>query len=99
MTAPTPWEACGCVIRDADSIEVCTVALWCKKPSEVAARIVRAVNCHAYLLESLEVAVEWIINDCCWKRCNKPGCDDPNEQCAEYLGNLKATIAKVRGEQ
>ena len=54
MTAPTPWEACGCVIRDADSIEVCTVALWCKQPSEVAARIVRAVNCHADLVEHLE---------------------------------------------
>ena len=48
MTAPTPWEACGNVIRDADSIEVCTVpVLWHDKPAEVAARIVAAVNAHA----------------------------------------------------
>ena len=53
MTSPTPWEACGNVIRDADSIEVCTVALWCKQPSEAAARIVRAVNAHGALVEAL----------------------------------------------
>ena len=56
MTSPTPWEACGNVIRDADSIEVCTVALWCEKPSEVAARIVRAVNAHEGLVEACEKA-------------------------------------------
>ena len=54
MSSPTPWEACGCVIRDADSIEVCTVALWCKQPSEVAERIARAVNAHEALVEALE---------------------------------------------
>ena len=54
MTSPTPWEACGNVIRDADSIEVCTVALWHDKPAEVATRIVAAVNAHEELVEHLE---------------------------------------------
>ena len=58
MSSPTPWEACGNVIRDADSIEVCTVALWCKQPSEVAERIVRAVNAHEALVEHLERMVD-----------------------------------------
>ena len=47
IVSPTPWKACGNIVRDADSIEVCTVALWCKSPSEVAQRIVTAVNAQA----------------------------------------------------
>ena len=92
MTAPTPWEACGCVIRDADSIEVCTVALWCKQPSEVAARIVRAVNAHGQMLAALERCQEIIADlDC---------------ECDEYHGftcsihsdreMVAAAIAKAR---
>ena len=95
MTAPTPWEACGCVIRDADSIEVCTVALWCNQPSEAAARIVRAVNCHAELLESLEVAVEWL-HDYCRKVCKRERAACQDEECRRYTDSMMAAIAKAK---
>ena len=68
MSSPTPWEACGNVIRDADSIEVCTVALWCKSPSEVAQRIVTAVNAQAE--RRCETCAEWQGKDADrWGQC------------------------------
>ena len=99
-TSPTPWEACGGVVRDAESIGVCACDWLVKdRAGSNAALIVRAVNCHEELLAALDVAVDWIVGEVCRRRCNKPGCDAPGELCAGYLGHLKAAIRKARGEQ
>ena len=86
-TSPTPWEACGGVVRDADSIGVCTCDWLIKdRAGANAALIARAVNCHEALLEALEA-----LTDASY--LTQPTACVLERQAAE------AAIAKARGER
>jgi len=86
---PTPWEACGNVIRDADSIEVCTVALWQKEPAKVARLLAAAPD----VLEALETLVAAAVG--------MPNSSDNLCQATLDLAveDARAAIAKARGER
>ena len=84
--SPTPWEACGNIVRDADSIEVCEVALWQKEPAKVARLIAAAPD----LLEACEEKVGYFCD-----AAYGPQLKRDNSRVAPLI----AAIAKARGEQ
>ena len=100
---PTPWEAIGSIVCDADSIEVCKLPVWREGRADAARLIAAAPD----LLEAAEAALRYdaAIQACAADPARRPMLyrteedDELDTLYFNWLGRARQGIAKARGEQ